>query len=236
MKQLKAVRGHRPMWPELLGAALNAEFNRQVDSKESYQGEVFKDRDKHPLEDGEREERLVARLYRTALSHDGCVIFQRKRIWLLGYQWPNQGGRSEKSRRADLIGITTEGALVVFEAKRAKGDPPLVALTEGLDYLACMLRPRNFLKIQSGFEKWQQKEGKVIPAGFESTIPDSSVRPQLFVLAPTAYFYSRSIRSRDWPFIAQISDTFMESVQLYFATTDFSSRTLKVPKAPKDSK
>lgn len=236
LDQLRSVRGHRPLWPVLLGAALDEEFRRQRESGESYTGEVFIDRDAHPLDDGEREERLVARLYRAALTTNGCVYLNGQPIWLLGFQWPTQGGVREKKRQADLVGITTDGGLVVFEAKRSDGDPPLIAIAEGLDYLACLLRPKNFTKIENGFRAWIRKPGKVIPSGFEKTNPDRTLRPKLVVLAPEAYFLgrqARSIRGCDWPHLAEVGESFMESVQLHFAATDFKSTTLWEPVLPK---
>lgn len=232
LKQLRDVKGHRPLWPVLLGAALDSEFRRQREVSECYKGDVFISRDDHKLDDGEREERLVARLYRSALAGDGCVLLGSQRVWLLGFQWPTQGGVSEKKRQADLIGMTSDGGIVVFEAKRADGEPPLIAIAEGLDYMACLLRPKNFAKILSGFQKWTASRSYPIPPGFEKTIPDSTVRPTLVVLAPETYFtgrQARSIRGRDWPYLAAIGDTFVPSVRLSFAATDFRSVTLWTP-------
>ena len=131
LEQLRNVRGHRPLWPVLLGAALDSEFQRQRSIDESYKGDVFKNRDDHRLDEGEKEERLVAQLYRLALADDGCLHLGSQRIWLLGFQWPTQGGVGEMGRRADLVGLTTDGGLVVFEAKRENGDAPIIAIAEG---------------------------------------------------------------------------------------------------------
>ena len=237
LELLRSVRGHRPLWPVLLGVTLDGEFRRQAGIANGYSGDVFIDRDNHPLGDGDREERQVARLYRAASSVDGCVVFGKERIWLLGYQWPTQGGSSEKGRRADLVGITADGTFVVFEAKVASGNAPLIAIMEGLDYLACLLRPKNFDKILSQFEAWKGKPGKVVPTGFGQTVPRRTQRPILVVLAPEDYFtgrHSRSIRGRDWPFLEAIGDTMMESVCLAFAATDFKSPTLWKPPIPKE--
>lgn len=237
LELLRNIKGHRPLWPALLGATLDEEFRRQLESAEGYSKEVFIDRDSHPLEDGEREERLVAKLYRLALTSDGCVNFHNERIWLIGFQWPTHGGSSEKSRRADLVGIRTDGAIVVFEAKAASGNAPLIAIMEGLDYLACLLRSANFNKITSGFAKWKLKKGKTIPAGFELTTPCRTHRPTLVVLAPDSYFsgrQSRSVRGRDWPYLADIGDTMMGSVRLEFACTDFNSVMFRHPTKTKN--
>ena len=237
LEQLRDVRGHRPLWPVLLGAALETEFQRQKACDECYKGNVFIGRDDHPLSDGEREERLVARLYRSALAADGCVQLGTQRVWLLGFQWPTQGGAREKKRQADLVGMTSEGGIVLFEAKRENGDPPLIAIAEGLDYLACLLRPKNFAKIQSGFQKWieSRKNRYSVPAEFEGTVPDNTIRPTLVVLAPEKYFtekHARSIRSRDWPFLAAVGESIIPSVRLSFAATDFKSRLLSEPPRP----
>ena len=235
LEQLRDVRGRRPLWPVLLGAALDAEFQRQRALDECYQEEVFKNRDSHPLDDGEKEERLVARLYRSALAGDGCLYLRSERIWLLGFQWPTQGGSKEKGRRADLIGMTNEGGLVLFEAKIANGDAPLIALTEGLDYLACLFRVGNFTKICSGFENWIATRKYPIPDGFTGVVPDASIRPTIVVLAPEAYFtgrHARSIRSKDWPYLAAVGDSFIPSVGVKFAATDFRSTTLWLPPTP----
>jgi hypothetical protein len=232
LEVLGNVRGNRPLWPALLGAALDAEFQRQVRSDACYARDVFKNRDNHSLEDGEREERLVARLYRAAHAIDGCVTVNGERIWLLGYQWPTQGGAREKGRRADLVGITPEGGLVVFEAKVATGAAPLIAIIEGLDYLACLLRPRNFDKILNGFDQW--KPSKRVPVGFEESLPDRHCRPTLIVTAPLTYFtgrQARGIRGRDWPQLADIGDTIMPSVRLMLAATDFKSIELQLMKS-----
>ncbi len=229
LEQLRDVRGARPLWPVLLGAALDAEFQRQRQIDDCYKGEVFKNRDKHLLDDGEREERLVARLYRSALDSDGCVQLKGESIWLLGFQWPTQGSAGEKSRRADLVGITSSGGLVVFEAKRSNGDPPLIAIAEGLDYLSCLMRRQNFNKIVAGFQKWKRTRSFPIPKGFEETVPNSGVRPSLVVLAPEAYFlgrHARGIRGKDWPHLAAVGDSIIPSVRLAFAATDFKSTCL----------
>jgi hypothetical protein len=233
---LESVSGHRPLWPVLLGQALNQEFLHQRDSADSYAGSIFKDRDNHLLEDGEREERLVARLYRTAHAGDGCVDLLGERIWLIGFQWPTQGASAEKSRRADLVGLTAQGGLVVFEAKVAKGTPPLHALCEGLDYLACLLRPANFSKIEAGFHSWRQNPGKVIPVGFESTQPSQTTKPKLVILAPESYFterYARSIRGKEWPLLVEAGVSLIPSIDLHFAATDFKSTKLWAPKPHK---
>lgn len=224
--ELQQVRGNRPLWPVLLGAMLDAEFQRQRELKVGYSGEVFIDRDSHPLEDGEREERQVARLFRAAHAGDGCLTLGSEKIWLLGYQWPTQGGSAEKGRRADLIGITADGGLVVLEAKLASGTAPLTAILEGLDYLACLHRQPNFDKILRGFARWKMKPARKIPAGFEQTLLSRDARPLLVVLAPESYYLgrnARSIRGKEWPFVASIGDALIPSVRVVLGENDFQS-------------
>ena len=240
LEQLRNVRGHRPLWPVLLGAALDSEFQRQRSIDASYKGDVFKNRDDHRLDEGEKEERLVAQLYRSVLAADGCLHLGSQRIWLLGFQWPTQGGVREIGRRADLVGMTSDGGLVVLEAKRANGDAPMIAIAEGLDYLACLLRNKNFEKICTGFTKWisvrQQKYS--VPDGFNGVVPNATIRPTLVVLAPEAYYSSRparSIRGKDWPLLAAVGESFVPSVCVKFAATDFRSTTLWLPPMPDKS-
>lgn len=238
LEQLRNVRGHRPLWPVLLGAALDSEFQRQRSIDESYKGDVFKNRDDHQLDEGEKEERLIAFLYRSALAADGCLHFESQRIWLLGFQWPTQGGVREIGRRADLIGMTINGGLVLFEAKRANGDAPMIAIAEGLDYLACLLRHKNFEKICTGFKKWIASRQHSTPDGFSEVAPNASIRPTLVVLAPEAYFagrHARSIRGKDWPLLAAVGELFIPSVCVKFAATDFRSTTLWLPPIPDKS-
>ncbi|MCX7397428.1 MAG: hypothetical protein NT138_07070 [Planctomycetales bacterium] len=236
LEQLRNVRGHRPLWPVLLGAALDSEFQRQRSIDEWYKGDVFKNRDDHCLDEGEKEERLVAQLYRLALADDGCLQLGSQRIWLLGFQWPTQGGVREMGRRADLVGMTSDGGIVVFEAKRASGDAPIIAITEGLDYLACLLRNKNFEKILIGFNTWISSRQHPVPDDFSGVVPSTTVRPTLVVLAPEAYYssrHARSIRGKDWPLLAAVGDSFIPSVCVKFAATDFRTTTLWLPPTPK---
>lgn len=224
------------LWPRLLGQALNAEFLRQQDSSESYAKDVFIDRDRYKIKGQRREEHRVAQLYRSALAADGCLFLDSDPIWLLGFQWPTQGGVSEKKRQADLVGMTARGGLVVFEAKVEKGTPPLHALCEGLDYLACLLRPSNFSKIETGFHTWRQKPGKVIPEGFKTTRPLRSMKPKLVILAPEKYYtelYARSIRGKEWPLLVEAGVSVIPSIDLHFAATDFENTKLWEPRPHK---
>jgi hypothetical protein len=131
--------------------------------------------------------------------------------------------------------MTTDGGLVVYEAKRAIGDAPLIALTEGLDYLACLYRTGNFEDIRTGFIQWIATRPYAIPKGFAGVSPDPSVRPTLVILAPETYFtgrHARSIRGRDWPAWAAVGESFIPSVCVRVAATDFRSTDLWIPPVP----
>jgi len=232
-EQLRGVRGDQPLWPWLLGMMLDEEFDRVSRVDESYQEEVFKDRDDFEHQDGTTERRLVASLYHHCLQHnDGCLEVDGEQIWLLGYEWPNQGGNAEAGRRADLVGLRKDGGLVVFECKRDdNADPPLTAVVEGLDYLACLLRPKNFDKITAGFQEWIAKPTKTIPDGFSGVTPDREARPSIVVLAPKEYFqglYTRSRRGEGWTDISSIGSEICKRFSIQFVSSEYDS-----PQAPK---
>ena len=228
MECVRTVRGNQPLWPWLLGAALDDEFQRQRSIGEGYQEDVFKDRDDYAYQEGDTERRMTASLYHHCLLNaDGCLTVGDEPIWLLGYEWPNQGGVSEMGRRADLVGLRRDGGLVVFECKRPdNSDPPLTAVIEGLDYLACLLRQPNFDKILLGFEKWLAKPGKRVPVGFEDVCPRSDARPSVIVLAPDNYFsgrYTRSKRGEGWAEVSIVGEEISQSFRIGFAASDFAS-------------
>src|SRR5207249_10230376 len=122
----------------------------------------------------------------------------RSPYWLLGYEWPNQG--SEAGRRADLVGLTPQGGLAVFECKVVNRDTPFTAVLEGLDYLTCLTSEPNFQKIQSSFAEWTRKPGKIVPEGFVDVRPDRTQEHEVIVLAPKEYFgtYCRTDRGHGW--------------------------------------
>lgn len=233
-KQLRSIHGDQPLWPWLLGMMLDQEFERLATVDEAYVGDVFKDRDAHDATEGTTERCLVASLYHLCLSENqGCLLFDSEPIWLLGYEWPNQGGNQERGRRADLVGLRLDGGLVVFECKRAdNSDPPVTAVVEGLDYLACLLRRQNFEKVTSGFFAWVGREDKRVPNGFEDVVPTQSAQPSLVVMAPEEYFrgrYSRSRRGEGWSEISQIGSSLAQNFSLYFACSDFRTTQASSP-------
>jgi len=105
-EQLRRIQGDQPLWPWLLGMMLEQKFNLLSKVNETYEGDVFKDRDEHEHQEGDTERRLVASLYHHCLKENhGCLEIDGEPIWLLGYEWPNQGGNAERGRRADLVGL-----------------------------------------------------------------------------------------------------------------------------------
>jgi hypothetical protein len=225
MDHLTSPRGNVPEWPWLLRELLNAEFVRQRALDISYASEVFKDRDDDdPTLATILEKRQVRDLYHHCLAHaDGCLTIGDTVYWLLGYEWPNQG--RDKGRRADLVGLTREGCLIVFECKLADNSyGPFAAVLEGLDYLACLTSASNSLKILSGFTQWSTKPTKNRPSGFETTTPDFSRQPQVIVLATKGYFdlYERSGRGGGFPeFVGLGCGNDSDPVSIRFAETDF---------------
>ena len=121
----------------------------------------------------------------------GILSVNDEPYWLVGVEWPTQGGNQEKGRKADLVGIRKDGGLAVFEAKRTENnDWPLTAVMEGLDYLTCLTCPTNYEKIERRFKFWFDKkeaQGK-IPAGFETTKPTRDVTQAVLLLTPKRYY------------------------------------------------
>jgi hypothetical protein len=165
MEYLNSPRGDTPEWPWLLRELLQDEFRRERRGGHCYAGDVFKDRDgEDPTLATAPEKRRVRDLYHACrIQTNGCFHIGNTPYWLLGYEWPNQG--REKGRRADLVGLTAEGGLAVFECKvDGNSYGPFAAILEGLDYLACLTAETNFEKIRHGFSRWRangpEKEDK----------------------------------------------------------------------------
>jgi hypothetical protein len=225
MEHLNSPRGDTPEWPLLLRELLQAEFCRQRTSGHCYAGEVFKDRDNEdPTSASAPEKRKVRDLYHACrIKTNGCLHIGDTPYWLLGYEWPNQG--REKGRRADLVGLTMDGGLVVFECKvDGNSYGPFAAILEGLDYLACLTSEANFEKIRAGFDRWRVKPANRPPPDFDDTCPDRVRRHEVIVLAPRAYFdlYRRSGRGSGWPEFARsaLSET-SDPVLIRFAETEY---------------
>lgn len=226
MDLLKQPRGAEPEWPHLLRQMLTDTYQRERESAGVYAGEVFKDRDgDFPVRAVLPEKKAVKELFHHCrLTTDGVVTVGSERYWLLGYEWPNQGGDGEKGRRADLVGVNAAGGLVVFECKLENNDGPLTAVLEGLDYLSHLTNRPNFAKLASGFTRWAGKPGKVRPSGFEAVSPQWDSSHEVVVLASQAYFvqHRRSQRSPGWELFAALP-TGLSAPVIRFAESDFTS-------------
>ncbi len=227
MDSLNAPRGAQAEWPWLLREMLAAEYSRQRELGFCYSGEVFKDRDgDYPHTAVLPEKKAVKDLYHACrLTSGGVFRIGQEPYWLLGYEWPNQGGDQEKGRRADLVGLNGDGGLVVFECKLANNSyGPFAAVLEGLDYLACLTTDANFLKVRGGFATWTAKPGVIIPDRFRERSPSQTARHEVIVLAPPEYYglYSRSERGAGWQAFAALP-TSTGSLTIRFAASDFTT-------------
>jgi len=227
MNHLISPRGNEPEWPWLLREMMIAEYSRQRALNYSYASEVFKNRDADdPTTATVAEKRKVRDLYHFCLkNHTGCFTISDTRYWLLGYEWPNQG--RDRGRRADLVGLSADGGLVVFECKLMNSYGPFAAALEGLDYLACLTSTPNFEKIRDGFSKWRAIPTRVVPAGFESVQPDPARQHHVVVLTTNDYFklYSqRSGRGGGWGEFVRLPEARLaDPVTIRFAVTDFNT-------------
>jgi len=200
-------------------------YLHERESVSSYAGEVFKDRDDFPVQAVLPEKKAVKELFHHCRQNaDGVLSVGEDRYWLSGYEWPNQGGDKERGRRADLVGMTSSGGLVVFECKLENNDGPLTAVLEGLDYLSHLTNRPNFDKLALGFTRWAGKPGKVRPSGFETVSPLWEASHEVVVLASPAYFaqHRRSQRSPGWELFAALP-TGLSSPVIRFAESDFTS-------------
>lgn len=235
LKKQTKLQGPHPQWPALIGITFDQVFQNQRSIPEGYQGEVFKDRDNDTPHKRQDEKWLVKTLYLQCLTHhQGLLKLGDEEILLLGWEWPTQGGDAEKKRCADLVGITKEGALVVFECKdEGNPFPPLTALLEGLDYLACLMRTSNFQKILNGFDKWKDKKDKSdkkLPDNFKDVVPSPDANPMLVVMAPQGYFdnWDENVRGSGWRNLISNHRKFMSQVRVEFVISDFKTNQTKV--------
>lgn len=230
LHELEDVRGDRSEWPVILWELLASTFRCEQAIDRNYTGGgVFIDRDAHatiPSPDSERA--AVYGLYRRChglggtAGSSGCLTVGNEAYWLLGYEWPNQS--SEAGRRADLVGLTTGGGLVVFECKKASnGLGPLGGAVQGLDYLACLTSAANFQRVRIGFDAWRDKPGREVPERFRGKAPDPLARHEVIVLGEPGYWgrYGRSGRGVGWEAFARVSGSGTPAVR--FAMCDFES-------------
>lgn len=227
MGYLTSPRGAEPEWPWLLRQMLAAEYARQRSLGFCYAGEVFKDRDgDYPHTAVLPEKRAVKDLYHGCRLNAGRVFrIGEEPYWLLGYEWPNQGGDREKGQRADLVGLNATGGLVVFECKLENRYGPLASILEGLDYLSCLTSEPNFAKIAEGFRRWVSKPGFVRPEAFGSITPSRDSLHEVIVLASAAYYsqYRTSPRGAGWEKLAALPPSPSAGLSIRFAESDFAS-------------
>lgn len=145
--------------------------------------------------------------------------------WLLGYEWPNQGGDKEKGQRADLVGLNLAGGLVVFECKLENRYGPLASVLEGLDYLSCLTSGPNFAKVSEGFQRWVSRSGFVRPEIFHSVYPLRNAPHEVIVLASADYYrqYRTSPRGAGWEKLAALPVPPSAGLSIRFAESDFAT-------------
>jgi hypothetical protein len=117
--------------------------------------------------------------------------------------------------------MSRDGGLVVFEGKLADNSyPPLSAVLEGLDYLACLTSEPNFVRLQEDFWDLAEKVGKC-PDGFNRIEPTRSARHTVVVTAPQEYYerYNRSRRGQGWKDLA-LAGAETTSPTIRFATAE----------------
>lgn len=227
-------------WHQVLRLMLESELKRNRERAGAYKGDVFKDRDEKTYDDCTKEEHFVASLFHSCRLPSrgnlrGGLRVGDELFWLLGFQWPNQGGDSEKGRRADLVGLSRQGGLAVFECKLATNpEPPLKAVIQGLDYLSHLLRRRNVQKICEGFDKWRSKPGQAVPAGFEHCRPKRNETPHLIVLAPEVYYGTHRTLGGNEVCDYLAVDTLTSDLCFHFAVTDFQNPNASLLGQPTD--
>ncbi len=135
----------------------------------------------------QKEKRATYGLYRKALEEQqGIFKIGERSYWLLSFENPSQDRRSKQC--ADLLGLSVDGGLCVFECKLA-GNPyaPIAAVLEGLDYLACLTSRPNLGRIQREFQEIKSSLGEP-PEGFEQVAPRVEACHEVVVLAEPAYY------------------------------------------------
>jgi hypothetical protein len=215
LERLRDEHGSSASWELFQAILLEAAFARMRDTSGGYKGEVFVERDTKTYPECSKEEHFVANLFHEARANQGRVLrVDDDSFWLLGFEWPNQGGDAEKKRRADLVGLNESGGLVVFECKlAANSDPPAIAFAEGLDYASHLMRQGNAARIQAGFASWRAKQ--TVPDSFIDVAPDRNEPMDVVLLAPREYYEKHNMLV---PASTRLSD---RVVRLRMATCDF---------------
>ncbi len=235
LTSLLPAREDNPDWPLAFTSSIYELFQHQRSCEISYSGKhVFIDRDDKCAEAASigSEKSLTRLLFQKCRSDSSaCLTIGDERFWLVSYEVPNFSNRSHQS--ADLVGLTIDGGLVVFECKiETNSYAPITSLIEGLDYLSCLLSQSNFARFQKELLVWKSKANQIVPKGFENTEPCSSARHQVVVLAPKSYYdkyqspndgekVPRSSRGLGWERVAKLGGTAHDKLLLRFARTDF---------------
>lgn len=221
MEQLSDDKGRRPEWPLLLSWMLESKFHDEQLIERPYTGaKILIDRTEHQREATVPEKRAVYGLWRRCQQEShGCLQISEMPVWLLGYEIPNQF--NEKKRCADLLGLTAQGGLVVFEAKLGKNGnhPPISAILEGLDYLSCLKSAGTFARLTEEFQELKSK--LPIPVGFETVTLNPVAKPLVIILADSTYFefHDQSGRSGAWRDFVRCGQT-MNSINVRFAISE----------------
>lgn len=236
MNVLERMRGRHIEWPQLLRSILAEDFKQTREHGTPYKGAVFQNRDgrakthaNHPRQD--RENLKVYNFYDAIHTKgSGVLTVGDEKVWIVSAQVPNQGGNSEKGRRADLVGLREDGSLVVFECKISsnRSDSPLKALLECLDYTAHLMLRDNIEKFNKGLNAWRGK--REVPQEFARVCLKANTTPLVVVMAQQQYFNTHWLdangREQQWQFLA---DRFWKNrndpFQLEFAVTDYSSHS-----------
>lgn len=214
-----------------LCAFLQSEFLREQEQPHKYAGEVAICRDNDDWQNAVQPEAVaVYGLYHLCREQSQrCLTIGNQRYWLLGYQWPNQ--ESYKRRCADLVGLTEDGALVVFECKRGnRGCTPMAAILEGLDYLSCLTSKANFPRIQQKVSRWQQQKREGLHSRFHDLELKRQNTHEVIVLADKSYFGNyigrhEGQRGAGLRQFARGAREFRGRLRLDFAVTDFNAPT-----------
>jgi hypothetical protein len=227
MEFLKKARGAEAEWPWLLRRILTDTYLREREQRGAYAGEVFKARDgDFPIRASVPEKKAVKELFHHCRqATNGVLTVGAEPYWLLGYEWPNQGGDREKGCRADLVGLTASGGLAVFECKLKNQDGPLTSVLEGLDYLSHLTARPNFTKVEDGFRRWLERSRTGKPPGFGEVAPKVDAPHELIVLASSDYFalHRRTGRSPGWELFAALPPVPSSALAMRFAVSDFAS-------------
>ena len=226
-------------WPQLLRWLIAKEFDHIQSKGNPYTGRnVFLDRDSKAAQyadrqDQHREDLSVYSLYRSVhKTNEGLLLLGTEPVLVTTCQVPNQGNRTHCC--ADLLGVKTNGDLVLFECKVGtnQSDTPLYALMEGLDYLAHLLIKKNFERLAEGYRHWRDKRRgqnslSQIPAAFSDVNINLDGHHSVIVLAPQAYYDFHSTDAKGaiqgWKYL---SDRYWpncpKAIGMDFAITDFS--------------